>query len=248
MFLQSAVSEHTELAWIFNTVTPLGELERQTQYKDKSSRQESLLAGLLNYPVLQAADIALYKSDLVPVGEDQVQHLELAREIVRRWNTKFSVEFFVEPKPFLTPTRRIMGLDGRAKMSKSLGNTVGLLDEPSVIWEKLRPAVTDPARVRKTDPGTPEICNIYHIHQAFSPPETVEHVAQQCRSAGWGCIDCKRVLQDSMEAELGPIRARAAELRATPELLDDALSTGAVNAKRVASATLGEAKQIMGLR
>lgn len=247
LFVQSAVSEHTELAWIFNTVTPLGELERQTQYKDKSSRQESLLAGLLNYPVLQAADIALYMSDLVPVGEDQVQHLELAREIVRRWNAKFGVDFFVEPKPFLTPTRRIMGLDGQAKMSKSLGNTIGLLEEPAAIWEKLRPAVTDPARVRKTDPGTPEICNIYHIHQAFSPVPTVEHVAQQCRTAGWGCIDCKRVLQESMEVELVPIRARATELRAAPELLDDVLATGARNATKIASTTLGEAKQIMGL-
>jgi tryptophanyl-tRNA synthetase len=248
LFVQSAVPEHTELAWIFNTVTPLGELERQTQFKDKSSRQESLLAGLLNYPVLQAADIALYKSELVPVGEDQVQHLELAREIVRRWNAKFDSEYFVEPKPLLTPTRRIMGLDGKAKMSKSLGNTIGLLEEPSAIWEKLRPAATDPARVKRNDPGTPEICNIYHIHKAFSPPATVGHVAIQCRSAGWGCIDCKRVLLDSMETELAPIRARAAELRATPELVDQALATGAENAKRIASATLDEAKQIMGLR
>ncbi len=248
LFLQSAVSEHTELAWIFNTVAPLGQLERQTQYKDKSSQQESLLAGLLMYPVLQAADIALYLADLVPVGEDQVQHLELARELVRRWNAKFGVNYFVEPKPLLTPTRRIMGLDGHAKMSKSLGNTVGLLDEPDVIWEKLRPAATDPARVRKTDPGTPEICNIYHIHKAFSTPATVEHVAQQCRSAGWGCIDCKRVLQTSMEVELAPIRKRATDLRATPEIVDDVLSTGAARAKGVASVILGEAKQIMGLR
>ena len=248
LFVQSEVSEHTELAWIFNTVAPLGELERQTQFKDKASRQESILAGLLNYPVLQAADVALYKSDLVPVGEDQVQHLELAREIVRRWNAKFGTEFFVEPKPLLTPTRRIMGLDGQAKMSKSLGNTIGLLEEPATIWEKLRPAVTDPARVKKTDPGTPEVCNIYHIHKAFSTPSTVEHVAQQCTTAGWGCIDCKRVLQTSMETELGPIRARAAELRATPERVEDALSDGAVRASALASETLTEAKQIMGLR
>jgi len=247
LFVQSAVPEHTELAWIFNSVTPLGELERQTQYKDKSSRQESILAGILNYPVLQAADIALYKSELVPVGEDQVQHLELAREIVRRWNAKFGIDFFVEPKPLLTETRRIMGLDGRAKMSKSLGNTIGLLEESAEIWSKLRPAMTDPARVRRTDPGTPEVCNIYHIHRAFSSPETVEHVAQECRSAGWGCIDCKRVLLNSMEAELAPIRARAAELRASPELVNEALAAGAASATIVASATLGDAKQIMGL-
>jgi tryptophanyl-tRNA synthetase len=248
LFVQSEVSEHTELAWIFNTVTPLGELERQTQYKEKASRQENLLAGLLNYPVLQAADIALYKSDMVPVGEDQVQHLELAREIVRRWNAKFGVEFFIEPKPFLTPTRRIMGLDGKAKMSKSLNNTIGLLDEPATIWDKLRPAATDPARVKKNDPGTPEICNIYHIHKAFSPPETVENVAVQCRTAGWGCVDCKRVLFENMETELAPMRSRASELRAHTELVDDALEAGAVHARKVAGETLAETKQIMGLR
>ncbi len=248
LFVQSAVPEHTELAWIFNTVTPLGELERQTQYKDKSSRQESILAGLLNYPVLQAADVALYKSELIPVGEDQVQHLELAREIVRRWNGKFEVEYFVEAKPLLTPTRRIMGLDGKAKMSKSLGNTIGLLEKPDAVWEKLRPAATDPARVKRTDPGTPEVCNIYHIHKAFSPPATVEHVALQCSSAGWGCIDCKRVLLESMETELAPIRARAAQLRDEPERIADALTTGAASAQRMASDTLDGAKRIMGLR
>src|SRR5215218_11364511 len=145
LFVQSAVPEHTELQWIFNTITPLGELERQTQFKDKSSRQESVAAGILMYPVLQAADILLYRADTVPVGEDQVQHLELSREIARRWNARFGEGFFPEPQAKLTPTRRIMGLDGQAKMSKSMGNTVGLLEEPPAIWEKLRPAMTDPA-------------------------------------------------------------------------------------------------------
>src|SRR5690606_7234121 len=122
-----------------------------------------IMAGLLNYPVLQAADIAVYRAELVPVGEDQVQHLELAREIVRRWSTKFNSAYFPEPQPLLTKARRIMGLDGQTKMSKSLGNTIGLLEAPDEIWAKLRPAVTDPARVRRQDPGTPEICNIYHL-------------------------------------------------------------------------------------
>src|SRR4249919_1169360 len=216
VFVQSDVPEHTELAWIFNTVTPLGELERQTQFKDKSQKQESVMAGLLNYPVLQAADILLYLADRVPVGEDQVQHLELSRVIARRWNAQFSpdADYFPEPQPVLTPTRRIMGLDGQAKMSKSMGNTIGMLESPEAIWTKLRPAVTDPKRIRKTDPGTPEVCNIYHLHKAFSPPATVEHVALQCSTAGWGCIDCKKVLAASMEEELVPIRSRAAELRA----------------------------------
>lgn len=247
LFVQSRVPEHTELAWIFNTVTPLGELERQTQFKDKSGRQESILAGLLNYPILQAADIALYHATKIPVGEDQVQHLELAREIVRRWNHKFEIDFFVEAQPLLTPTRRIMGLDGQAKMSKSLGNTIGIMETTEEIWQKLRPAVTDPKRVRRTDPGTPEVCNIYHLHKAFSPVDTVQNVAYQCSTAGWGCMDCKKVLHGSIEAELEPIRQRAAELEAKPSIVVEALDEGARKAGEIAKNTIADAKQIMGL-
>jgi len=247
LFVQSMVPEHTELAWIFNTITPLGELERQTQFKDKASRQESVPAGLLNYPVLQAADILLYRADTVPVGEDQVQHLELSREIARRWNARFGEGYFPEPQAKLTPSRRIMGLDGNAKMSKSMGNTVGLLEEPSAIWEKLRPAVTDPARVRKTDPGTPEVCNIYHLHRAFSPPDVVATVETQCRTAGWGCIDCKKALFEHMNAELTPIRTRAADVRAHPERVDQVVHDGAATARRVAGETMREVKERMGL-
>lgn len=249
LFVQSAVPEHTELAWIFNTLTPLGELERQTQYKDKSARQESIVAGLLNYPVLQAADILLYRADSVPVGEDQVQHLELSRVISRRWNSAFSPneDYFPEPKPLLTATRRIMGLDGQAKMSKSMGNTIGLIEEPDSIWAKLRPAMTDPARVKKTDPGTPEVCNIYQLHKAFSPPATVEHVAMQCSTAGWGCIDCKKVLHASIETELVPIRARAKELADKPELVSDALASGADHCRKLARETLGVVREKMGI-
>ena len=247
IFVQSMVPEHTELAWIFNSVTPLGELERQTQYKDKASRMESVPAGILNYPILQAADILLYRADLVPVGEDQVQHLELSREIARRWNARFGDGFFPEPQAKLTPARRIMGLDGNAKMSKSMGNTVGLLEPPESIWEKLRPAVTDPARVRRTDPGTPEVCNIYHLHRAFSPPDVVAHVETQCRTAGWGCIECKKVLFEHMNKELAPIRARSVEIRARPEIVDQVIGDGAATARRVASETMREVKLRMGL-
>ena len=247
IFVQSMVPEHTELAWIFNSVTPLGELERQTQYKDKASRMESVPAGILNYPILQAADILLYRADLVPVVEDQVQHLELSREIARRWNARFGDGFFPEPQAKLTPARRIMGLDGNAKMSKSMGNTVGLLEPPESIWEKLRPAVTDPARVRRTDPGTPEVCNIYHLHRAFSPPDVVAHVETQCRTAGWGCIECKKVLFEHMNKELAPIRARSVEIRARPEIVDQVIGDGAATARRVASETMREVKLRMGL-
>ncbi|MEX2180062.1 MAG: tryptophan--tRNA ligase [Gemmatimonadaceae bacterium] len=249
LFVQSSVPEHTELTWLFNTITPLGELERQTQFKDKSQRQESVSTGLLTYPVLQAADILIYRANAVPVGEDQVQHLELSRVVARRWNARFAGgdDYFPEPQALLTPSPRIMGLDGKAKMSKSLGNTVGLLETTDEIWEKLRPAATDPKRVKRSDPGTPEVCNIYHLHRAFSPEKTVEHVAVQCRTAGWGCLDCKKVLHESMEAELVPIRARAAHLRKNPSEVEDALATGTRKCQAIARETLGYAREKMGI-
>ena len=250
LYFQSDVPEHTELAWIFNTLTPLGELERQTQFKDKASRQESVVVGILTYPVLQAADILLYHADAVPVGEDQVQHLELTREIARKWNARFAPEgrpYFPEPQALLTPTRRIMGLDGQAKMSKSMGNTIGLLESSEAIWAKLRPAVTDPARVRKTDPGTPEVCNVYHLHKAFSPPPVVEEVAVRCSTAAWGCIECKKVLHEQMEGELTPIRRRAEALREEPDRVRDALADGAARCRTIAGETMREVKAAMGI-
>ena len=247
LFVQSHVPQHAELMWLLNTVTPLGELERMTQFKDKSARQESVPAGLLNYPVLQAADILLYKADRVPVGEDQLQHLELAREIARRWNTRFGVETFAEPQPLLSPTRRIQGLDGQAKMSKSLGNTIGLLESAEEIWAKLRPSVTDPARQRKKDPGNPEVCNLFTLHRAFSTAEQVADVDAKCRGAGWGCLDCKRLLADNMIAALAPVRERAAELRGHPERVREVLGDGAARCRAIAAATMVEARGVMGL-
>ncbi len=247
LFVQSDVPEHTELSWIFTTNAPLGDLERQTQFKDKSEKMESIPAGLLMYPILQAADILLYRADKVPVGEDQVQHLELSRDTARRWNSRFGEGFFPEPQPLLTPTRRILGLDGKAKMSKSLGNTVGLLESDEEIWQKLRPAVTDPQRVRKTDPGRPEVCNIFQLHKAFSPPETVAEVDANCRGAAWGCIDCKKVLHAHMTAELTPIRTRAQQLAEEPSRVLDALADGARTARGIARETMREVKERMGL-
>jgi tryptophanyl-tRNA synthetase len=248
LFVQSHVPQHSELQWLLNSVTPLGELERMTQFKDKSQKFESVPAGLLNYPVLMAADILLYRADLVPVGEDQVQHLELTREIARKWNAEFGrgEAFFPEPQPILTEAKRITGLDGQAKMSKSLGNTIGLLDTPDEIWQKLRPAKTDPARVTRKDPGNPDICNIYHLHKHFSPPETVALVAENCRGAKWGCLDCKRVLADNMIATLAPIRERALQLQEAPDRVDEILADGATAACRRASETLREVRDRMG--
>ena len=250
LFVQSDVPEHTELQWLLNTITPLGELERQVQFKDKSGKQEQVMAGLLNYPVLQAADILLYRADLVPVGEDQVQHLELSRVVARNWNSRFSADapYFPEPQPKLSPTRRIVGLDGQAKMSKSLGNTIGLLETPDEMWNKLRPAVTDPARQRKTDPGTPENCKtVFELHKAFSPAETVAEVDANCRGAKWGCIDCKKVLHQNMVNELTPIRTRAMELQANPAQVDALLADGGAKARVVASETIRVVRDRMGL-
>ncbi len=249
LFVQSHVPEHAELQWLLTTLTPLGELERMTQFKDKSQRLESIPAGLLCYPILQAADILLYHADQVPVGEDQAQHLELTREIARRWNAAFAPKqpFFPEPQALMTPARRILGLDGQAKMSKSLGNTIGLLEDEEAIGKKLRPAVTDPARVTKRDPGDPTVCNIFTLHQHFSPPETVAHVAQQCRSAGWGCLDCKKVLAEQIAGTLAPIRDRAGELKADPGRVEDALRDGAAKARTIARETMVEVRERMGL-
>ena len=256
VFVQSHVPEHTELNWLLTTVTPLGELERQTQFKDKAQRQESVPAGLLNYPVLQAADVLLYEATLVPVGEDQLQHLELMREIARRWNSRFANGRaaergegfgFPEPQALLSTAKRVLGLDGQAKMSKSLGNTIGLFETPETIWEKLKPAATDPARVTRRDPGNPDICNIFTIHQGFSPPETQALVARNCRTAGWGCLDCKRVLADNMIAALTPVRERAQELRSQPQRVGETLRAGAAKARAIARRTMERVRRRMGL-
>jgi len=247
VFVQSHVPEHAELNWLLNTVTPLGELERQTQFKDKAQRQESVPAGLLNYPVLQAADVLLYEATLVPVGEDQLQHLELMREIARRWNSRFADGFaFPEPQALLSTAKRVLGLDGQAKMSKSLGNTIGLFESPETIWEKLKPAATDPARVTRKDPGNPDVCNIFTIHQGFSPPDTIKLVAHNCRTAGWGCLDCKRVLADNMIAALTPIRERAEALRAEPRTVTDLLRGGVAKAGAIARRTMAQVRRRMG--
>ncbi|HSG81787.1 MAG TPA: tryptophan--tRNA ligase [Gemmatimonadota bacterium] len=246
IFVQSHVREHTELQWLFNTVTPLGELERMTQYKDKSSRQESVLAGLLNYPVLQAADILLYLAEFVPVGEDQVQHVELTREIARKWNSRFG-PYFPEPEALVGKVRRVLGLDGQAKMSKSIGNTIGLLESDDEIWGKIRVALTDPQRVRREDPGNPNVCNIFSLHRHFSSEADVAWAEEGCRTAGIGCVECKRRLTDNIIAELTPIRERAAELKKRPERVVEVLAEGAERCRAIASETMREVRKRMGL-
>jgi tryptophanyl-tRNA synthetase len=246
IFVQSDVPEHVELAWLFNAVAPVGELERMTQYKEKSARLESIPAGLLNYPVLQAADILLYRADLVPVGEDQLQHLELAREIARRWNARFG-ELFPEPQPLLSDAGRILGLDGNAKMSKSMGNTVRILAEPDEIWARVRTAVTDPQKVRMGDPGRPEVCNVFSLHRHFTDPERIPDIEGQCRAGTRGCVDCKRILADSIDRHFADTRRRASELRAHPERVREILEAGAERAQAVAHGTMNRVKDLMGI-
>jgi tryptophanyl-tRNA synthetase len=248
LFVQSRVPEHTELAWILNTLTPLGVLERMTQFKEKSRRNEkNVNAGLLTYPVLQAADILLYRASVVPVGEDQAQHLELSRDLARKFNRTYG-ENFPEPTTILGEGARIMGLDGKAKMSKSLDNYIGMMDSPETVKKKLAPAFTDPARQRRDDPGNPDICNIFTLHKLFSPSKTVATVNTECRRAGIGCLDCKMMLHEHMTAAMAPIQECARELQAEPGKVYRMLEEGAERAGSLARATMDDTRRKMGLR
>jgi tryptophanyl-tRNA synthetase len=246
LFVQSDVREHTELAWYLTSVTPMGDLNRMTQFKEKSAGKEHVGVGVFTYPVLMAADILLYKATVVPVGEDQLQHLELARETVRRFNHRFG-EVFPEPQPRLSQATRIMGLDGAAKMSKSKGNTIGLFEEKDAFWGKLKGAFTDPQRLRRSDPGRPEVCNVYTMHKALSTPEQVELTYKECTTAQRGCVDCKKLLMESFDRELVPLRVKRAELAASPSRVGEALADGASKARIIAERTIREVRTAMGV-
>lgn len=245
-FVQSHVPEHQELSWIFTCVTPVGELERMTQYKDKSEQLDSVPAGLMMYPALMAADILLYKAATVPVGDDQTQHIELTREIARKFNTLFG-QTFPEPRAvYNREALRISGIDGQGKMSKSKGNTLGILEPLDEIWKKLRPAPTDAQRVRRTDPGDPEICLVFEYHNLFSPAETVQMIDTECRRAGIGCVDCKKHLMANITEHLTPIQERAEALRNDPDYVRDALQQGAKEAGAIASDVMDEVRGKVG--
>jgi tryptophanyl-tRNA synthetase len=249
LFVQSDVREHTELAWYLSAVTPMGDLGRMTQFKDKGEGKDFIGAGLFTYPVLMSADILLYKATVVPVGEDQLQHLELARETVRRFNHRFpgegGKEIFVEPSPRLSAAPRIMGIDGTTKMSKSKGNTIEVFEDPRTFWEKLKKAYTDPQRQRLSDPGRPEICNIFTMHKALSPKETQDTVVVNCTGAKWGCVECKKVLNENIEKELVPLRTKRQQL--SIDHVRQALGDGAAKARRIAAETMKEVRSAMGL-
>lgn len=247
LFVQSEVPGHADLTWIFNSITPLGELERMTQFKDKREQfRTSVNVGLLDYPVLQAADILIYKGEVVPVGQDQVQHVEFTREVARHFNTRFG-DTFPECQALLTATPKVMGLDGDAKMSKSKGNTIGLLETPEQIWAKLAPAKTDPARVRRTDPGTPEKCTIWSYHLLVTPEAERAAIHTGCTTAGIGCIDCKKVFHKNLMLVLDPIRNRYLDLSGRRQEVRDRLSANAEHCRKVAGETILEVKGKMGL-
>jgi tryptophanyl-tRNA synthetase len=247
LFIQSHVPEHTELAWILNAVTPITDLERMTQYKDKRQQNmDNINTGLLTYPVLMASDIILYKSHVVPVGEDQVQHLELTREIARRFNARFGYTF-PEPRALLSEAPRIRGLDGSAKMSKSMNNYIALIEDEKTLWEKLRTAMTDPARKRRSDPGNPWICNIFALHRYFSSQEEVDYVEKGCKTAGIGCIECKKILFKNINEFMKPLREKKQSLDEDPDYVRAVLDDGKTICSREARETMSEVRQRLGL-
>jgi tryptophanyl-tRNA synthetase len=283
LFLQSHVPQHAELFLLFSMITPLGWLERVPTYKDQQEnlKEKDLSThGFLGYPVLQAADILMYKGNFVPVGEDQVPHVELTREIARRFNSLYSTAIstetarltegqkdwlieqgrqitpdtayvfhegvFPEPQPLLTPSPKLPGTDGR-KMSKSYGNTILLTDPEPVVRQKLKTMVTDPARVRRTDPGNPDICPVGDLHKIFSSSETLAKVDAGCRSAGIGCIECKGWAADAIVKILSPIQERRKKYEENPRLAWDILEAGSAQARKVAEATMGEVRAAMGM-
>ena len=243
LFIQSHVKQHAELFLLLGMVTPLGWLERVPTYKEQQEQlkeKDLNTFGFLGYPVLQTADVALYGADAVPVGQDQVSHLEVAREIVRKFNHHFGKPHkpvLVESHPYLTDVPKILGLDGR-KMSKSYGNAVELGEDPESARKRIMVAVTDPARKRRNDPGHPEVCPIYWLHRAYSPPQTVELVDRECRTAGIGCVDCKKMLLENLIPALEKHRAARAGLDRNPGRIDELVQLGTKKATAVAEQTM----------
>ena len=246
LFIQSLVPEHAELHLLLSMIIPVPWLERVPSYKEQQNQlaeKDLSTYGFLGYPLLQSADIMIYKADAVPVGEDQAPHVELSREVVRRFN-HFYGPVFPEPKTLLTEVPRVPGTDGR-KMSKSYGNAVFLKDPPDVVRQKIKPMVTDPARKRRTDPGDPDICPVFDLHKAFSSKETQEWAAQGCRTAGIGCLDCKGKLIDHLLQRLEGIHARRPEFAARPDTVWDILRAGSGRAREVARATMEQVRSAM---
>jgi tryptophanyl-tRNA synthetase len=246
LFVQSHRPEHTELAWLLATVTPVSWVERTPTYKEKKAQQpDDVNHGLLTYPVLQAADIVIYRADRVPVGKDQAAHLELSREIVRAFNHRYG-DTFLEPQAVFTEAPVVLGTDGVRKMSKSLGNTIDVLAEPDLIRKQVMSMVTDTKRILRTDPGRPEVCNVCQLHRFFGPD--YEEIWDGERTARTGCVDTKRLLAQRIVDHYAPARERYLELIADPEQVEGILEAGADRLRPKAEEIMAEVRERMGLR
>ncbi len=247
-FVQSRLPEHAELHLLFSMITPLGWLERVPTYKEQLENirdRDIHTYGFLGYPVLQAADILMYKAYGVPVGEDQVPHIELTREIARRFNS-FYGNIFPEPQALLTPSPRVPGTDGR-KMSKSYNNAIYLSDSPETVSKKVLTMVTDPARKRRTDKGNPDVCPVFDLHKIYSSPEVIDRVNRECRTAEIGCVDCKKLLIGGLNRSLEPLRERREEFESHPERVWEILEDGTGQARAAAQATMVEVREAVHL-
>lgn len=248
MMIQSHILEVTELHVILSMVTPQGKLTDLPTFKEKVRQQpHNVNYGLVGYPVLMAADIVLYKSNAVPVGVDQQPHLEFTREVVRSFNYRFKTNVLIEPEMKATEFPKVLGIDGVQKMSKSLNNHIELAATPEETQQRVMQMVTDPARMRRTDPGNPDVCNVFTLHKYFSSAEEVAHINIECRRAGIGCVDCKKILAKNLNAHLSDFRERRAKLDKTPDMVWDILHDGASRAKVIAKATMAEVHAAIGL-
>ena len=243
LFIQSRIKEHAELFLILSMITPVPWLERNPTYKDQIvqlDNKDLSTFGFLGYPVLQAADIIMYKAYGVPVGVDQVPHVEITREIARRFNY-FYGDVFPEPESILTQTPKILGID-RRKMSKSYNNAIFLSDSPEEIGAKVAKMLTDPQRARKSDPGNPDVCNVYEFHKLYSDKQTVERINQECRTAEIGCVECKKIMARNLINALEPMREKRAYYETRPQLVDDIIEDGCEKARKVARKTMAEVR------
>lgn len=248
IFVQSQVPEVAELHTYLSMVTPLGKLTDLPTFKEKVRQHpNNVNYGLVGYPVLMTADIVLYKADVVPVGVDQAPHLEFARETVRSFNYRYNCNVLIEPQMRATEVPKVIGIDGQQKMSKSLNNHIELAATPQETQARVMQMVTDPQRIKRSDPGNPDICNVYAMHKVFSAPEDVVMVEQNCRTAGIGCVQCKQLLAKNMNASLEPFRARRDEFNRQPDLVWDILADGQKRASAIAQQTMREVRQAIGL-
>jgi tryptophanyl-tRNA synthetase len=248
MFVQSHVPEVTELHTILSMVTPLGKLTELPTFKDKIRQQpDNVNYGLVGYPVLMTADIVLYRSNIVPVGIDQAPHLEFAREVVRSFHHRYKTQVLIEPQIKTTEVPKVLGIDGKEKMSKSLNNHIELASTPAETEARVMEMVTDPARIKRSDPGNPDVCNVFSMHKSFSPQSDIDMVNVECRRAGIGCVDCKKLFARNLNKHLEPFRARRQEMASKPEAVQEVLDDGARRASVIARQTMREVRAAVGL-